>query len=546
MTPASRRAAPATNAWGALAALLLDFHAAPGRYATARREPRLLFEQATAVLSLAAGRTVEGLPGDLELEGRLREAARFFVRVAMLRPGVDHYTMLGLVKDFDRATLREHYRMLIRLTHPDFAAGDAWPADAAMRVNQANDVLASPERRQRYDHAPAATPPRGPTPAPRELHRIRPVPGKVRRRSVWPAVAGVSVVAVLLLAWLWPAETPHERLLALTSKADPEPAAVPAAAPAAVRVPDPAPVPVPTPDPAPVPAAASVPVPVPAPTPPGPAAQVPQPAPAAMARASRPEPPKEKVPPAAVVVQPPAVPLPPQGAQALRTQIPPVKQSVVQRTGRNASPVPAGPTPVPAEPAMVASPVPRAPSVAVTPAEQRVPAPVVVAAATAPSAAAPVAVPLPAAPAVMPVPARPAAPAPVPVVASPAPSAGAETLRMADVQPLLGQLLGALESGRGEQVTRLVDRSGRQGDGGARFVDVYNRTLAGARVVRLGPVRFAGRNGGEQLFVEGVVQLRLQDDSQQEATRELVLRALFVPRGGQPVLTQLSASEVGR
>jgi hypothetical protein len=126
------------------------------------------------------------------------------------------------------------------------------------------------------------------------------------------------------------------------------------------------------------------------------------------------------------------------------------------------------------------------------------------------------------------------------------PSVAAETLRLADVQPLLGQLLGALESGRGEQVIRLLDYSAQQGDGGARFVDVYKRALSGARVVRLGPVRFAGRNGNDQLFVEGVVQFHLQDDSQQLTTRELVLRALFASRGGRPVLTQLSASEIGR
>ena len=144
-------------------------------------------------------------------------------------------------------------------------------------------------------------------------------------------------------------------------------------------------------------------------------------------------------------------------------------------------------------------------------------------------------------------------PVPAPVApatpAAPAQASAGSGLRMADVQPLLGQLLGALQSGRGDQVGRLVDRSTSQGDGGTRFVDAYNRTVDGARVVRLGGVQFAGRpGGGEQLIVDGVVQLQLQspDDSREVKTRELVVRAQFASRGGQPVLTQLSTGDAPR
>jgi hypothetical protein len=38
----------------------------------------------------------------------------------------------------------------------------------------------------------------------------------------------------------------------------------------------------------------------------------------------------------------------------------------------------------------------------------------------------------------------------------------------------------------------------------------------------------------------------LQDENQRVSTRELVLRAQFASRGGQAVLTQLSASEIPR
>ena len=122
---------------GALAACLLDFESFPGRYALALREPRLLFDRGTEVLMLAGGRAVEGMPQDPALAERLRTAARFFVRAGLLRSGVDHYTLLGLVPGCTAAQVRDHYRLLMRLTHPDFAGdGQDWPADAATRINR--------------------------------------------------------------------------------------------------------------------------------------------------------------------------------------------------------------------------------------------------------------------------------------------------------------------------------------------------------------------------------------------------------------------------
>lgn len=117
---------------------------------------------------------------------------------------------------------------------------------------------------------------------------------------------------------------------------------------------------------------------------------------------------------------------------------------------------------------------------------------------------------------------------------------------MADVQPLLGQVLGAMQSGRAEQVLRWVERSSQAGDGADGFVQAYNRTVGNARVVRLGTVRFAGRPSAEGLQVDGVVTLQVQDENQQAVPRELAVRASFASRGGQPVLTRLNASETAR
>lgn len=123
---------------------LLDFERSPGRYPVALREPRPLFDHIDSVMQLAAGRPVEGLRVAAANEHELQRAARFFVRKVMLRPGADPLTLLGLHPDFEAAQLREHYRLMIRLTHPDFVAqGERWPADAATRINLAKDALSA-------------------------------------------------------------------------------------------------------------------------------------------------------------------------------------------------------------------------------------------------------------------------------------------------------------------------------------------------------------------------------------------------------------------
>jgi DnaJ domain len=188
---------------------LLDFERVPGRYPLIKREPALLFDQAHTVLLLAAGRAVEGLEAfDLGLAERARRAARFFVRTALLRTEVDHLTLLGLMPDASAEQVREHYRLMIRLTHPDFAGdGDPWPADAAARINIANDVLSSPVKRAAYQASltPAAAP--APKPAIQKPIPSRP-PGvalkPVPMRNGWLARinGGLSVRMKLAIASL--------------------------------------------------------------------------------------------------------------------------------------------------------------------------------------------------------------------------------------------------------------------------------------------------------------------------------------------------------
>lgn len=183
---------------------LLDFERSPGRYRVVLREPRPLFEHIGSVMLLAAGRPVPGLPVAAASAPELRRAARFFVRTVMLRPGSDAFTLLGLGPGFEPAQLREHYRLMIRLTHPDFATtGEGWPADAATRVNLAHDLLSSPEKRAAHAaarHTPAAGAPMRLRPALPRPTFPRPAPARDATRAGWRsararlALAGAGAV----------------------------------------------------------------------------------------------------------------------------------------------------------------------------------------------------------------------------------------------------------------------------------------------------------------------------------------------------------------
>lgn len=470
--------------WAALAACLLDFEAFPGRYPVALRAPRLLFDHGTEVLTLASGRVLEGLPDDAVLQARLRQAARFFVRTAMLRPGVDHYTLMGLTPAFELATLRAHYRMLMRLTHPDFVDDErAWPADAATRINQANDVLSSTVSRQQYARRHAGGRQWEPSAAePAAVRRSTPARARTGSNLGRRAVLATVAVTCLLALGVWVASGPR----------DAEPFV-------SVAETD--------------------------------RARVPTPVSAAQAPASPP-------------------------AQALPLPVAPVTETMAQADAAPQRPAPAAEPALPALPALPAGPaVPAAqvarfaapqPALTATP-RQAEPA----ARVAAPQQVTQPPQPLPAvAVAVTPAP----APAPVPPAAPPvaAPASAADVTAqsnrpsMADVQPLLGQVMGVLQSGRGEQVLQWVERPVRQGDGADGFVQTYNRVAGRSASVRLASAQFSGRPAGDQLVVDGVVLLNLQDENQQVSTRELVLRAQFASRGGQAVLTQLSASEIVR
>lgn len=126
------------------------FRRAPHSLNLAAREPRALFDNLREVLSLAAGRE----------DPASASSARAFLARALLRPGATHYELLGLEANADHDAIKQRYRLLMRIAHPDFAAeGTPWPQDTAARLNLAHETLTSAARRAKYDASRRPPPP---------------------------------------------------------------------------------------------------------------------------------------------------------------------------------------------------------------------------------------------------------------------------------------------------------------------------------------------------------------------------------------------------
>ncbi len=72
----------------------------------------------------------------------LRDAARFCIQQWCLVRGADPYRVLGVTPDVPPEKIKEHYRLLMRLFHPDRAAGQkTWTDHYASRVTEAWTAL---------------------------------------------------------------------------------------------------------------------------------------------------------------------------------------------------------------------------------------------------------------------------------------------------------------------------------------------------------------------------------------------------------------------
>lgn len=459
---------------------LLAFEQMPGRYPVARREPAQLFDHLGVVLQLATGRPVEGLaPESDEAEAGARRAARYFVRTVMLRPGADHYTLLGLTPGAAPETLRDHYRMMIRLTHPDFAAsGEVWPADAATRINIANDVLSSPVQRSLYSATLAQDPA---TAAARGFAASAPgAPPWARGGDSddTASSAGMGKVAAVagLLAlaaggwWLFSGVDPQDGLLAAKRPQAEEPDTASPAAPSP---------------------AASAPTTTLAQAPREPAAErpaAPQPAQAPSLKerlvALLPTKSAEKTDTAVLSTAAMASP----GGMRLLMDT----RLATPEAGAASPKAEAAGAPDKSDKAAQADRADKTETAALTGGQ-----------------------------------------APDPATQPP--------IAMADVQPAMAQVLNALQTGRGEAVVQTLDREWRGHPAAARFASRYNQLLAGRSVAGLGQVKLrSGREAG-MFVVDGAIDLLLQDNGVPTQTHTLRLRAFFLPQEGAPVLTQLVA-----
>ncbi|NNU45309.1 DnaJ domain-containing protein [Ramlibacter montanisoli] len=382
----------------------------------------------------------------------------------MLYPGADHYAVMGFGFGTETSDLKERYRLLMRLIHPDFAQAGAaaWPADAAMRVNRANEVLSSPTLRREYEeqlanlkqqrpagvakaasHAPAAA-----------VRRQQEPRLQVGKRAAWALGITLTGMAVLMLM---PRQEPDH----LVQRKTAAPATVPRDLP---RAQEPLALP-----PAPT-RIAELPV-LPAVAERAPAqAPVPAPAPAPAAQWDR-------------LGQLPSAP--PQAQAAPRPVAP-----VAARTA------PAAPSPPAALPmaAAPARPPQEAPATVPPPLPAPLPSPVVAAIAVAPVASPP--------PAAAPVASAPPVARAAPAVAPPIPSP-----TLSDAQPLLTQLLQMLETGSGDQLLRLLEADARQSPGAQALSRNFEQLVKGARPVHLSQVEFKGEPRDGVLLVTGRIRL---------------------------------------
>lgn len=63
----------------------------------------------------------------------------------------DYYEVLGIGKNATDAEIKSAYRKLAKEYHPDLNPGDKEAEEKFKEVNEANDVLSDPQKRQRYD-----------------------------------------------------------------------------------------------------------------------------------------------------------------------------------------------------------------------------------------------------------------------------------------------------------------------------------------------------------------------------------------------------------
>ena len=63
----------------------------------------------------------------------------------------DYYKILGIERNASQEEIKKKYRKLARTCHPDMCKNDPTAEKRFKEINEANEVLGDPEKRQRYD-----------------------------------------------------------------------------------------------------------------------------------------------------------------------------------------------------------------------------------------------------------------------------------------------------------------------------------------------------------------------------------------------------------
>lgn len=165
--------------------LLLRLYREPAHCRTPALHAEYTQGNSELILRIALGRAVgitslasrdPGGAAELEL------AAALFVRQVFFQRDATHYEILGLARHADAGAIRENYRLLMQLTHPDRNAAKAgWPEDCAARVNRAYAVLRNPDARAAYDRR-LPSPADSTAPSARHLRAPRQPAGDSARR----------------------------------------------------------------------------------------------------------------------------------------------------------------------------------------------------------------------------------------------------------------------------------------------------------------------------------------------------------------------------
>jgi hypothetical protein len=143
-----------------IADLLQRYYRNPMRYRAQSPCEAHALGHLDVVLRLALGRPVELSDPALREPARvveLERAAAFYIQQSFFREGASHYDILGLAPDASADAVRENFRLLMQLIHPDRHGVDTpWPESFAARANRAYAVLKAPETRAEYDGQQAA------------------------------------------------------------------------------------------------------------------------------------------------------------------------------------------------------------------------------------------------------------------------------------------------------------------------------------------------------------------------------------------------------